>query len=174
MNPAPAPALPPPAGGQHENDAASTSRHQPQATSLNRDVSMISAFSGLSGIISIGDAGDFGLERGDTRGNGTVDMTDMTRDLSAQMSEMSFSRGPTCSLSTLSAIPRGMFGGAQNDTGTGQTRGSLTGLDDDDDDDDHEDQFKSLREGGTCTGTLHVGIPRTGISHTTNSCINNL
>ena len=147
MNPAPAPALPPPAGGQHENDAASTSRHQPQATSLNRDVSMISAFSGLSGIISIGDAGDFGLERGDTRGNGTADMTDMTRDLSAQMSEMSFSRGP--SLSALSAIPRGMFGGAQNDTGTGQTRGSLTGLDDDDDDDDdHEDQFKSLREGG--------------------------
>lgn len=146
MTPAPAPP-PPPAGGQHENDAASTGRHQPQATSLNRDVSMMSAFSGLSGIISIGDAGDFGLERGDTRGNGTVDMTNVTRDLSAAMSEMSFSRGP--SLSALSAIPGGMFGGAQTDTDTGQTRGSLTGLDgDDDDDDDQEDQFKSLREGG--------------------------
>ena len=103
----------------------------------------MSAFSGLSGIISIGDAGDFGLERGDTRGNGTVDVTEMTRDLSAAISEMSLSRGP--SLSALSAFPGGMFGGAQNDAGTGQTRRSLTGLDDDDN--DHEDQFKSLREG---------------------------
>ena len=143
MNPAPPP---PAAGDQHENGtaSASTSRHQPQATSLSRDVSMMSAFSGLSGIISIGDAGDFGLERGDTRDNGTVDVTDMTRDLSAAISEMSLSHGP--SLSALSAFPGGMFGGAQNGAGrsTGQPRGSLTGLDDD----DHEDQFKSLREGG--------------------------
>ena len=56
------------------------------------------------------------------------------------------------SLSALSAIPRGMFGGAQNDTGTGQTRGSLTGPDDD----------------------IYVHVGPGDLSHDEQFCINNL
>ena len=132
----------PAAPGEDEHDVATTNQSQ---TSFNRDVSMMSTFSGLSGIISVGEAGNFGLERGDTRGNGAVDMTDMvTRDISAAMSEMSLSRGPSL------GMVGDVFGSVLNGGDSGLAHGSLTGLGDDDDSDEHEERFKSLR---STTGT---------------------
>ena len=138
---------PSPAAGTREagdeHDAATNTRNQAQ-TSLNRDVSMMSTLSGLSGILSVGEAGNFGLERGDTRGNGAVDMTDMmTRDISAAMSEMSLSRGPSLDMA------EDIFGSIPNGGDSGLAPGSLTGLGDDDDHDDHEEQFGSLRNAGS-------------------------
>ena len=128
------------AAGADAHDAPT--RNQPQ-TSLNCDVSMMSTLSGLSGILSVGEAGNFGLERGDTRGNGTVDMTDMmTRNISAAMSEMSLSRGPSLSMTG------DIFDSIVNGDDSGLAPGSLTGLGDDDDDDDNderEEKFKGLR-----------------------------
>lgn len=127
----------PAAPGGDEHDPITTNQSQ---TSLNRDVSMMSTFSGLSGIISVGEPGNFDLERGDTRGNGAVDMTDMvTRDISAAMSEMSLSRGPSLSMAG------DIFGSVPNGGDSGLAPGSLTGLGDDDDNDEHEERFKSLR-----------------------------
>ena len=132
----------PAAPGEDEHDIATTNQSQ---TSLNRDVSMMSTFSGLSGILSVGEAGNFGLERSDTRGNGTVDMTDMmTRDISAAMSEMSLSIGPSLGMAG------DIFGSVPNGGDSGLAPASLTGLGDDDDNDEHEERFKNLR---STTGT---------------------
>lgn len=99
----------------------SDSIETPAKTTLDRNSSMMSTLSGLSGIMSVGDL---------AKGDASLVMTDMIRGASLAMSEMSLNLEPG-----VSKLEDGLDPAAHSD-------GSLVGEDDDHD----EDSFSHLRQ----------------------------